>query len=315
MRLAPCLMLSLAACLGPQVSDRSVTAILPAGADVPEITSDATLAAQIASHDNIDGVLPLVGAFADGQLIHVWDFGVAPRFAAPLLMLMRRDENQMLTPIPHPTIADAIPGDRGYSPFWAMFVVEVTDRYADEQLTSLEAVDEAIDRGLVLPPVATDSGVNCPVTVGDARIAVGGGQEPVGPNGTFYFRGLRAHYYDFGPIPLVNKARVPEAARYILHRAGEDPLSEPSRGVDMTGDGDTLDTNDVYTTTSPLARTVRVTVAAETLSIDSSRNEAIADLRTATQLFNPMPVDATVRAFESTADLHDVVVQRRAGGL
>ena len=315
MRLAPCLMISLAGCLGPQVSDRTVTAILPAGANVPEITSDAVLAAQIASHDSIDGVLPLVSAFADGRPVHVWDFGIAPRFAAPLLMLMRRDENRTLTPVAHPTIADALPGDRGYSPFWALFVVEVTDRYAGEQLTSLEAVDEAIDRGLALPPVATDNGINCPVTAGDARIAVGGGQEPIGPNGEFYVRGLRAHYYDFGPIPLMNKVRVPEAVRYILHRTGEDPLSEPSRGVDMTGDGDMLDTNDIYTTTSPLARTVSVTVAAGTLSIDSSHNEAIADLRTATQLFNPMPVTAIVLAYERTADLHDVVVQRSAGGL
>ena len=83
----------------------------------------------------------------------------------------------------------------------------------------------------------------------------------------------------------------------------------------MTGDGDMLDTNDVYTTTSPLAHTVRVTVAAGTRSIDSSRDETIADLRTATQLFNPMPVAATVLAYESTADLHDVVAQRHAGGL
>jgi hypothetical protein len=315
MRLAPCLMISLAGCLGPQVSDRSVTVILPAGAKVPEITSNAVLAAQIASHDSIDGVLPLVSAFADGRPVHVWDFGIAPRFAAPLLMLMRRDANGTLTPVAHPRIADALPGDRGYSPFWALFVVEVTDRYAGEQLASLEAVDEAIDRGLALPPVATDNGVNCAVTDGGARIAVGGGQGPIGPNGEFYVRGLRAHCYDFGPIPLINKVRVPEAVRYILHRTGEDPLSEPSRGVDMTGDGDMLDTNDVYTTTSPLARTVRVTVAAGTLSIDSSHDEAIADLRTATQLFNPMPVNPTVLAYESTADLHDVVVQRNAGGL
>ena len=315
MRLAPCLMISLAGCLGPQVSDRSVTAILPAGATVPEIANDTVLAMQIASHDSIDGVLPLVSAFADGLPVHVWDFGIAPRFAAPLLVLMRRDANRTLTPVAHPRIADALPGDRGYSPFWALFVVEVTDRYAGEQLTSLEAVDEAIDRGLALPPVATDNGINCPVTAGDARIAVGGGQQPIGPNGEFFFRGLRAHCYDFGPIPLINKVRLAEGVRYILHRTGEEPLSEPSRGVDMTGDGDLLDTNDVYTTTSPLARTVHVTVAAGTRSIDSSRDEEIADVRTATQLFNPMPVTAIVLAYERTADLHDVVAQRNVGGL
>jgi hypothetical protein len=315
MKLALCLMISLAGCVGPQVSDRSVTVILPAGADVPEIASNAVLAAQIASHDSIDGVLPLVSAFADGQPVHVWDFGIAPRFAAPLLMLMRRDENQALTPIAHPMIADALPGDRGYSPFWALFVVEVTDRYAGEQLTSLEAVDEAIDRGLALHPVATDNGVNCPVTDAGARITAGAGQDPIAPNGELYVRGLRAHYYDLGPIPLMNKVRVPEAVRYILHRTGEEPLSEPSRGVDMTGDGDTLDTNDIYTTTSPLARTVNVTVTAGTLSIDSSRDETIADLRAATQLFNPMPVAAIVLAYETTADLHDVVVQHHPGGL
>jgi hypothetical protein len=247
--------------------------------------------------------------------VHVWDFGVAPRFAAPLLVLMRRDANQVLMPIGHPTIADVLPGDRGYSPFWAIFVVEVTDRYAGEQLTSLQAVDEAIDRGLALPPVATDNGANCPVTAGDARIAVGAGLEPVGPNSAFFVRGLRAHYFDFGSIPLVNKVRVSEAVRYILHRTGEDPLSEPSRGVDLTGDGDLLDTNDIYTTTSPLARTVRVTIPADTLSIDSSHNDTVADLKTATQMFNPMPVAATVLGYETTTDLHDVVAQRTAGGL
>jgi len=309
------LLLALVGCIGPQASDRSVTVILPAGATVPEITTNTVLAAQIASKDNIDGVLPLVSAFADGQPVHVWDFGIAPRFAAPLLVLVRRDANQLLTPIAHPTIADVLPGDRGYSPFWAIFVVEVTDRYAGEQLTSLQAVDEAIDRGLALPPVATDNGANCPVTANDARISVGPGLEPVGPNVEFFVRGLRARYYDFGSIPLVNKVRVSEGIRYILHRTGEDPLSEPTRGIDLTGDGDLLDTNDIYTTTSPLARTVRVTIPADTLSIDSARSETAADLKSATQLFNPMPVTATVLAYETTADLHDVVMQRTAGGL
>jgi len=38
-------------------------------------------------------------------------------------------------------------------------------------------------------------------------------------------------------------------------------------------------------------------------------------LGNAIQLFNPMPVEAAVIAYETTADLHDVVVQRTAGGL
>jgi len=311
--------LLLCGCLGPQVSDTPGASgdIVPAGTVIPAIDGDDAEA--IIAHEFVAGVVPRISAFAAGAPLHVWDFGPAPQFAAPEYVMMRRQPNGTLQRIAHDPIVGIIPGDPNYTPYWQQFALVVTDRYQDELVTSTTAIEEAIRDGLIEAPVAQTNATDCPIVSADVRLDVGTAT-PAPPSGSFYYEHHTVSYFDFGPMPLANEVDVPTASRYVLSRQGEPPLSEPLRGVDIDGDGDIQDTNDVYERAatdamrSPLCRTVNVTVVATIASIDTSQNDAMAQIDNATQLFDPAP-SASVVAYTSTDDLRNCPAQRMAGGL
>ncbi len=264
--------------------------------------------------------MPLIHGFAGGQPIVYWDFGPSPDLAAPLFRLVRDDGGE-LVPIDHPTIIDEIPGDPDYSPFWAVLTVQVTDLYDGELLTSFAAVQEAEQLGLVEAPLLQPVAVNCPAVARDVTLEVGGEAEPVAAASHFFWRGMTVNYYDFGAFAVEPGDRPEDSPRYLLRREGGEPLSETVRGVDITGDGDVNDTNDVFPARageegfSPLCRTVTVAVPAATQSIDSSADETMAAIRTATDLFAPDAVEGTVVAYDETEDLRNCPQQRQPGAL
>ncbi|MEO8551397.1 MAG: hypothetical protein ABI678_15570 [Kofleriaceae bacterium] len=310
-----------AGCLGPQVSDAvPATDILPANAPVPSVEDDPVLAGQLAEYDGVADTIPRETAFASGGVIHTWDFGPAPAFAAPLFILVAPDGDGVLSRIPiHPTVIEAMPGDPGYSPYWAAFFVQITDRYHGEQLTSSAAIADAVTEGLVLPPVAQSFAINCPATASTTRLQVA----PtlwLAPPAHFFYRGMTVPYYDFGPMPLIGGVMVGERARFRLHRQGEDVLDEIDRGVDITGDGDLGDTNDIYAgqgdplALTPHARTIDVTIVSSVAAIDSYNDETLSDVKTESALFTPAPTSLVV-AVHPSDELHDRPLQRTAGGL
>lgn len=309
---------ALAGCLDPLVSDEPGPSaeLLPAGAEVPPISDDPARDAQLAAADGVDGLVPLRSAFAAGAPLRLWDFGPAPAFAAPLYVVVDPAGQR----IDHPTIIDAMPGDPGYSPYWAVFLVEIAPAYQGERLTSFAAVGAAVGAGLVQAPRAVGAAVNCPAVHDDVTLDVGAGLPPLPPPTQFYYRGHTVPYYDFGPMPVVGSAAVPIVDRYELRREGGEPLSEPARGVDLTGDGDLADTNDVHThgrepMRSPACRTVRVVIARTLGSIDTTGSDQLADVMDAAQLFAPAPVAGTVVAVSVTDELRNCAAQRAPGGL
>jgi hypothetical protein len=310
-----------AGCLGPLVDDVPGIRdeLLPAGSVVPSVADDPVMLAQLAANDGVDGIVPLRNAFSAGAPVHVWDFGAAPSFAAPLYVLVARASDGTLAPIAHSTIADAIPGDPGYSPFWVLLFVEVTDQYAGEILPSSAAIDQAIERGLVRAPVLQALAVNCPAVAPDIQVAVGDGMT-LPPDAQLNYRGRSVPYFDLGPMPLVDRSSVPEQRRYRLRREGQEPLSEVARNVDLTGDGDLDDTNDLFgeppglPISSPLVRTVDVVVPTTVSSIDDTQDDTMAELSDATQLFTPAPTSVVV-GYQITDDVRNLAGQRRRGGL
>lgn len=304
------------ACLDPLASDavQGSGEILPAGTIVPALDAPG-----LVDLDGVDDLVVLESAFAEGVPVRGWDFGPAPSFAAPLFALVERDAQGELARIDHNTIISVLPGDPGYSPFWAVLMLEVTARYAGEILPSFAAVDQAIALGLVEPPVLQPLAVNCPVVAANVRIEVGGGAT-MPPNAAFYYEGRTVPYFDFGLMPLVDRSTVPEQHGYQLRREGQEPLSEIARNIDMTGDGDTNDTNDIYaqrpdvSTSTPLVRRVLVVVPESTSSIDVTRDETQATLTSASQLFDPDP-RPTVVGYEVSDELHNRPGQRQPGGL
>jgi hypothetical protein len=309
-------------CLDPLVSDTPIPGdtLLPPGTVLPSIDDDPALAAELDEHDGVDGLIPRVSAFADGVQVHVWEVGPAPAFVAPVYRLVRRT-TEGLTGVPHNTLVDTLPGDPGYSPYWAVFDVVVTDRYRGEVIPSVAAIDEAVVRGLVEQPVPGGFAVDCPAVASGVLLEVGGGQPPMPPPRRFNVKGHSVAYFDFGVMAVEDAVRVGEVRHYVLRREGGEPLSEPVRNIDLTGDGDVRDSNDVYdraadeATPAPRCRTVTVAVPTATASIDTSRDEAIADLTRADQLFAPGPVAGTVLAFTVTEEITHCVVQRAEGGL
>jgi len=313
--LAACFALS--GCLDPLVDDDVPPQglVLPAGTAVPNAHDDPEIDNQIAANDGVDGEVKLLSGFAHGQTVRYWNFGPTPSIAAPIFVLIDGDGNF----VDHNTVVETIPGDQGYSPYWAVFTVQVTDQYNGELLTSIAAIREAEELGLVHPPVRQDFAVNCPAVANGVTLDIGTGT-PKEPDKWFYWQGQRIKYYDLGLMPLDQGVIVPDVPVYVLRREGGEPLSEPRRGIDITGDGDTVDTNDLFTnepfeinpTTnalSPLCRTVYVAVPSTYGSIDTSGDESVADFRTATDVFNPDPVPGNVIAFEETNELWNCAQQ------
>ena len=308
-------------CLGPRVDDEPVGGgnILPPGSEVPSGYDDPELADDIDEYDGVDRLVPLLSGFAGGAPAHWWDFGATVDFAAPIFSLRRRNTDGDLERIDHPNIFDVIPGDPGYSPYWAMWWVEVTDAYAGEVLPSLAALQEAENAGLVLAPEQQGYAINCPVVHRDVTLEQGGALPPLPPDAGGYYRGVYLSYFDFGGMPLVDGVHVPAADLYVLRREGGEPLSEPARGVDMTGDGDIRDANDIFAlppddpASTPLCLTVSVTVPTGYGSIDTYASDTMADATAATDLFGPgperTPVAGAVVAYAVTDELRNCPYQ------
>ncbi len=238
-------------CLDPLVEDTTIPAtaldrVLPAGAAVPAAADDPELAARIAAGDGVDSFVPLISAFAAGEPVAYWDFGPSTDALSGVFVLVRRAGDALEMVAEHPTLFGTVPGDPGYSPFWQVSWVVVADSYEGELLTSLDAVQQAKEGGLVAEIVPTSLVVNCPVVAPDVRLDRGPDLPPLAPKEAFY-QGRRVAYYDLPPmLELPHGAtRLPAAPLLRLRREGGEPLSEPLRGVDMTGDGDLRDSNDL----------------------------------------------------------------------
>lgn len=322
------LLVTSSACLEPRVSDEvpGTGLLLPNGSIVPGLATDPVLADQVDANDAVDRVVPLHSGFVGGAQVFFWDFGPAPDNSAPLIFLRQPTTDGTVDLLPHPPILDVIPGDPNYTPFWALWHVDVTDLYAGEVISSLQALQEAQNRGLVTMPEQRPTYLNCPVVHPDVRVEVGFGNEDAAPSPAFY-RGLQVDLVNFAFRPLLeDKTHVPIAELYVLNRDGGAPLDEVTRGVDMTGDGDTIDSNNVFQYAraddpySPLSRVVHVTVPPEYMSIDSYADDAIADATDDADLFDtsenpPVPRTGAVVAIERTEELRNLPFQEVPGEL
>lgn len=313
-------------CLEPRVDDvvppRGL--VLPAGSEVPSALTDPDLASQLDENDSVDRRVLRSSAFVGGAQVFYWDFGTAPDNSAPLFLLRMPTPDDSLEFVPHPPILDVVPGDPNYTPFWAIWTVPITDKYAGEIIPSLQALQEAESLGIVGMPEQRTGYLNCPVVHPDVRVEVGGGVDDVAPSPGFY-RGVQVGLVNFAFRQLLeDKTHVPVAEIYVLRREGGDPLSEGVRSVDMTGDGDTNDSNNLFQYAlgddgySPLSRVVSVTVPTAYMSIDSYQDEAMADAMDDGDLFTtdsdpPIPRSGSVVSVDRTEELRNLPVQETAG--
>ncbi len=121
----------------------------------PFATDDVTTYRKIDVNDGVSkpSISPKVG-WAAGQQISYWDLGLGKRGAAPAYVIASCNGGAP-EPTGHPVIVDSIPGDSDYSPFRALLFACKTDRYKDEVLPSLDALNDAIDLGLITDPTSS----------------------------------------------------------------------------------------------------------------------------------------------------------------
>lgn len=284
---------------------------------------DPALAAQIAEHDGLEALVPLIHGFAHGAPAQYWDFGPGREDTMPLYRLCR-PRDVYCDPVDAPPIVDLLPGEAGYSPYGRVHEVRTTARWDGRRLASFADVDRAAAEGVVEAPRASNVYLQLPIAAADVRLSTGGGA--LAPEASVHVRGMRAHAFDFasmlGERPLRTNGQMLIRNVYVLTREGEAaPIHEAMRGADLTGDADLDDTNNVlgvlpsdpdYT---PLWRVVRVTVPADYASIDTARDQAAADYRSSTDMFDVDPATyaitprpGRVLAYEETDVLVDCPV-------
>jgi hypothetical protein len=264
---------------------------------LPSLYDDATLAAQVAANDGIDGVAPRVNAFVHGEPVRYWTVGGATERTMPLYRLCRPEPGEACAPLDHPPIVDRLPGEEGYSPFGRLHWVQLPEGWSG-RIGSVETLEARIAAEGLEPPVPTSTLVHCPIVGADAALEVAPGETRRAET-PIYVRGMEARCFDF-TATRPHRAVLPDGRMfvrhvYVLFREGDDaPLVEAARMEDLTGDGDRNDTNNIFGVGlddfdyTPLWQLVRVTVAADYGSIDGGA-ETTADYTAASDMFDVAP--------------------------
>jgi hypothetical protein len=266
-------------CLGPQASDQlpEVATIYPSSEGVPALESVPALEQKLLQNQGFKaGLIPLRMGFVDGDPAPYWDFGPGTTHLAPVYVLVTNiaQDGSGFTQLPdHPVLFGVIPGQFGYTPLWQVVLVPITSAYAQERITSVEALQSARDEGLLGNFVDLPAAIDCPIVHRDSRL-----EEPDGERlpKIAYWGGYEVAYFDLGfaAIDAENFSGTHDDY-YTLRREGGEPLDEGVRGVDMNGDGDLLDTNHVFTSLAgdpaytPMVRATEVVVTGETISVDT----------------------------------------------
>lgn len=198
--------LGAAGCLGPLVDDKpgASSHLLRPGSQVPSAADNPELADQIRINDGLDdiafamsgGVVPRGTGMSAGAPVRFWSFGPASRAPAPLYEFYARTESGLVR-LDHPALVDALPGDPAYSPLHVINQVVVTDAYADQLITSMDALDDAFDLGLVEAPISTQTFVDSPIVLPNTQLDVGNGKPQVLPE-TVYARGYTITAFRLG---------------------------------------------------------------------------------------------------------------------
>lgn len=196
--------------LGPLVDDQpgASASILPKGTVVPIVTTNKDLANQIAVNDGLDsnaimmngGVLTrgTTGSPADGTQVRYWTIGATDLAPSPIYIFGSGDPmSTSFVPLPdHPPLVEVVPGDLEYQPVHTIYRVAVTDKYDGQKITTLAALSDAIELGLVQAPLAIKMFVNWPIVRSGLKLEVGTGST-IGPT-PVYAHGYAVDSFRFG---------------------------------------------------------------------------------------------------------------------
>lgn len=162
--------------------------LLPAGTVVPSIATNAELINQIRINDGLNdatlaasgGVVTRGTGKSGGVTVRYWNFGPATietgiAVLGPMYVFGTVDAGTgAFTPLPdHPPLIDTICGDVRYSAIRRVINVPVTSAYAGQLITTMAALNDAINLGLVSDPVSDGTWVNMPVVLPGTTLEIG----------------------------------------------------------------------------------------------------------------------------------------------
>jgi hypothetical protein len=282
------------ACLGPRVSDQQGASVhlLPAGAAVPSVASSADLAGQVAAHQGLDpGALAASGnvilrntGLAAAGAVRYWAFGKATIAPSPLYELYRDGGGGALVRLDHPRIADAVPGDPGYSPIHTLQQVIVTAAYQGQVIASSQALQDAVDLGLVQAPVPTGTYVTSPIVLPELRLDVGGARGAIGPD-TVYAHGRALGLFVLGGAYAVQPlfAFAPQSQLSVLREQSK-PAADLSRPIFATP----------APTAPPVGKNANYVPLASIVAVDLAPGVVAATVTSDAQLFTRSATGAIV---------------------
>lgn len=249
-------LLWLCGCLDPEAEQGIYSSyVFPAEYRVPHLEEDAAAAKKLDLNDGLGTSVLLRTGYSDGNEVQYWELGTLTATTLRPMYIFRRPSDEsaaMQDEAIHPDLIDSIPGDTAYSPLRQIYVVFVSDRYRGERITSVRALEDAAELGLVTSPTPYQLFANCAVTLSTVQIQISeDGRSTVGSDA--YYRGRVVNQFcagglvaDIGAIKLKENTFTPGNA-YLLRRQSElTPLDENTLKQDLNDDGDQLDTNTVF---------------------------------------------------------------------
>jgi len=229
--------------------------VLAPGTNVPLFESDKSAAQKLDANDGFSGMLiPLHSAFAAGNEVQYWDLGSLTAVSAKPMWIFRRrgEDDGPAIEVDHPNLIESIPGDTAYTPLRQLFVVFVRGAYHGERITSLRALEDAIELGLVEAPVAQDRFVNCAVTVSTTQLQTSMEGDSIGPELAYYHGRVVNQFciggfFDMVGAFLLKDGAITPGNAYLVRRTNESqPLDEALLKTKLNDDDDMIDTNIVF---------------------------------------------------------------------
>lgn len=270
--LAAAAALAVPACrLDPLVDDTAGASVnlKPSDAVIPDIRTNSELATQISLNDSLDSkalgtesVIPHgTGIAGNGTPVSFWAFGQADRAPSPIYFFGADDPATAAVEGDHLPLVETVPGDDEYNPIRAIYRVAVTDKYHGEKITTLAALHDAIEIGLVEAPVATKTFINWPVVRPGTRLSLSATESA--PPVRVYAHGYSVESYRLGGDLAVqpNPNGLLPTAQVSFLRGPRDPAYNAARPIFQASPPTAT------TTYTPLSIVVNVDVSVDPMSI------------------------------------------------
>jgi hypothetical protein len=209
-------------------------------ASAPHVEDDPMFAANV---KQFSSAVAYLQGYAEGKKVWYWNINGADANFISQVYSIQDEQGQT---IGHPII-DAIPGQTGYTPWWREVILKTTSKYANQRIWSRDAIDAAIQAGILSPPTVTTDVYDCPIALRGTKVQVDVG-ETVTTDWVWY-RNKRVDWIKFTTdlaVPLETR-EMPVFPVYVIKRVNQsEPIYEFLDNTDLNNDGDLKDTNNIF---------------------------------------------------------------------